>query len=321
MVRALSVALSACLFVACAEEPEPEAPRRDRRSKRTKTELPAQIPASEPEPEPAPQPVAAPSEPTQRWWCLCYQREGASGPEPETACRGSESQCRKLEGRVAKGSKDIIAGSMTRSCQPIEGTHPSDVAGTHEQWKPSKLAGAWVSEGVCQLMPGAAAPAPEPALGETGEPAPTDELAEGSFMSTERIGELSQGMSTAQLRHGLGEPERRGAVEEMGATGLYEQVWTYPDGLSVVMAADTRHGPQTISALTIVAPSKLKTRRGIGIGDSREAVERAYGDVRAPEQEAPASESRFVAGSIYGGLIFEFDEGAVSRVFLGAAAE
>lgn len=317
MVRALSIALSTCLLFACAEEPEPEQrPRRDRRSKRPQ---PAPEPASEPAPEPAPIAAPAPSEPTQRWWCLCYQRDGAEGPEPETACRASEAQCRKLEGRVAKGSKDIVAGSMTRACQPIEGTHPSDAAGTHEQWKPSKLAGAWVSEGVCQLMAGAPEPAPEPA--ETGEPMPVEEVGDGSFMSTELIGELRQGMSTAELRHGLGEPERRGAVEEMAATGLYEQVWTYAEGLTVVMAADTRHGPQTISALTIVAPSKLKTRRGIGIGDSREAVERAYGDVRAPEQEAPPSDTRFVAGSIYGGLIFEFDKGVVSRVFLGAAAE
>jgi hypothetical protein len=29
----------------------------------------------------------------------------------------------------------------------------------------------------------------------------------------------------------------------------------------------------------------------------------------------------FIAGSIYGGLIFTFDQGRVSEIFLGAAAE
>jgi hypothetical protein len=86
------------------------------------------------------------------------------------------------------------------------------------------------------------------------------------------------------------------------------------------MKSTTHSGPQQVGGVIVEAPSVLATRRGIVIGNERQAVERAYGDVRDSESEPdPAS---FTAGSVYGGLHFMFDEqGKVTRIFLGAAAE
>lgn len=72
--------------------------------------------------------------------------------------------------------------------------------------------------------------------------------------------------------------------------------------------------------MIVEAPSTLSSRRGIVVGSAREAVERAYGDVREPDGDDDPSS--FTAGSTYGGLHFTFDEqGTVTRMFLGAAAE
>ena len=70
---------------------------------------------------------------------------------------------------------------------------------------------------------------------------------------------------------------------------------------------------------TVPAPSTLKTLRGIGIGSAEKDVTSAYGELRDDEMSV-AGES-FVAGSVYGGVIFDFRDGKVSRIFLGAAAE
>jgi hypothetical protein len=250
-----------------------------------------------------------------QWWCLCYRREGAEGPEPVTACRELESQCRKLEQRVAKGNDEIIAGSLMQACRSMSGAHPGDVAGTREQWQPSALPGAWVSEGACLLVDAAV---PEP-VGETGEPA-VIEQDPFAFMRSELIGDIALAQSSAQIRHRHGEPQSMGAIEQLAATGEFEQVWKFGNGLSLLMTSTTRSGPQQVGGVIVEAPSTLSTRRGIVIGSERAAVERAYGDVREPESEDDPS--HFTAGSTYGGLHFTFDEqGTVTRMFLGAAAE
>ena len=71
--------------------------------------------------------------------------------------------------------------------------------------------------------------------------------------------------------------------------------------------------------ITAVAPSKLATARGITIGSTEDAVKKAYGSVR--DKENSEAGKTFVAGSIYGGVIFRFEGGKVSEIFIGASAE
>lgn len=315
MSRLLCAAL--ILLTACT----PEKPRDERRPPKVASRPVESAPPPQLEPLPAEpravEPTLEPPPIMSQWWCLCYRREGAEGPMPVTACRELESQCRKLEQRVAKGNDEIIAGSLMQACRSMTGAHPGDVAGTREQWQPSALPGAWVSEGACLL---ADAAVPEPA-GETGEPtAPGEQADPFALMRSELIGDIALGHSSAEIRHRHGEPKRMGSIDEMEATGAFEQVWTFDGGLSLIMKSTTRSGPQQVGGVIVEAPSTLATRRGIVIGSKRDAVERAYGDVR--EQDGDDDPGSFTAGSTYGGLHFMFDEqGAVTRMFLGAAAE
>lgn len=313
MSRLLCVALIFATATACT----PEKPRDERPPKVASRPIShAQPPQLEPLPvEPtAPGPSLEPAPVMSQWWCLCYRREGTQGPEPVTACRELESQCRKLEQRVAKGNDEIIAGSLMQACRSMTGSHPGDVAGTREQWQPSALPGAWVSEGACLLVDAAV---PELA-GETGEP--VEEPDPFVLMRSELIGDIAIAQSSAEIRFNHGEPKTMGAIEEMGATGEFEQVWKFESGLSLIMTSTTHSGPQQVGGVIVEAPSTLASRRGIVIGSEREAVERAYGDVR--EQDTDDDPASFTAGSTYGGLHFTFDEqGKVNRMFLGAAAE
>lgn len=309
------VLVTLMLAAACTAEQ----PRSDKRPPKVTPPPAKRAPPPELEPlpvEPTPAtstPTLEPAPNTSQWWCLCYRRHGVDGPEPVTACREQESQCRKLEQRVDKGSDEIIAGSLMQACRSLIGAHPSDVAGTREQWQPSALPGAWVSEGACLLVDAPVEPhtPTEPGPAEPGDPF--------VFMRSELIGNIAIGQEAAAIRSRHGQPQTTGAIEEQSATGEFQQTWQYGDGLTVIMRSTTRSGPQTVGGVIVVAPSTLTTRRGVGIGSDRADVERAYGDVR--DRESESDEDSFTAGSIYGGLHFTFEAGEVTRVFLGAAAE
>src|SRR5690242_4897185 len=106
MSRLLLVSLM--LAVACtAEKPQPKKPPVTGPSRPINEAPPPQLepPPVEPAP-PEPKPTLEPAPNTSQWWCLCYQRHGMDGNVSVTACREQESQCRKLEQRVAKGSDE-----------------------------------------------------------------------------------------------------------------------------------------------------------------------------------------------------------------------
>lgn len=241
------------------------------------------------------------------WWCTCYARKTATGNEPVTACRSKQDECHDLERTVANGkSDDIIARSVTHACREIQAAHPGDALGTRDAWKPSKKPGAWLSTGACHIS--------GPSNPEDAQPPDEIEL-------VDQIGEFDTGVAADQVVAKLGEPTKKGRIELEEATGNYLQTWTYPEGLSITMAADKRKGPQRINSITIKAPSPLKTKKGLGIGATRADVLKHYGKVRAPENE-PEDQDLFIAGSIYGGLFFTFDkQGKVTEIFLGAGAE
>jgi len=56
------------------------------------------------------------------------------------------------------------------------------------------------------------------------------------------------------------------------------------------------------------------------IGSTEREVVEAYGRFRDPEEDSEEGRS-FVAGSVYDGMIFDFQDGRVIRIFLGSAAE
>lgn len=305
-MRSPLVLLFAC---ACTQAPAP--------SPSAKPVEAAPPPSAEPAQKAAPPeaPVAVAVDPAKSsvvWWCTCYAR---SGGVPVTACRPDEAECRGLEKKAsAGGGSGIIPGSLTHVCREVRGDHPGDALGGREKWQPSKKPGAWISSGACQLPGPADAPPP-----------PSEAKEEEGFavLSSDSFGGVKIGQSIDEVQKLLGAPQKRDTSGEASeATGLYYQSYSYTAlGLEVYFGSQERRGPWAVDALRAKAPCAFRTSRGVGIGDPRSAVEAAYGKDRDPDTEP--TEDHFVAGSIYGGVMFDFDPKSklVTEIFFGAAAE
>ncbi len=144
--------------------------------------------------------------------------------------------------------------------------------------------------------------------------------AEDMTVRDEAFGKLSYGQKAESVTALLGKPESKGKDTLWEATGEWVQEWRYTaQGLKLNMASDAKNGPKTVMTLTATAPCALATARGIRIGSSIAEVTKAYKNVQDKEMSVPGTS--FVAGSIYGGVIFSFKDGKVSQIFVGAAAE
>ncbi|MDF1739602.1 MAG: hypothetical protein P1U86_10620 [Verrucomicrobiales bacterium] len=117
----------------------------------------------------------------------------------------------------------------------------------------------------------------------------------------------------------------KGKDEIWEAFGQAVQTWMFPDaGASFDMLSDEIGGPKSVFSITVKAPSNLKTSLGIGIGDPKEKVLEAYREYSTSDEGLDGffgDADAHLVGSIYGGMIFYFENGAVSEIFLGAAAE
>ncbi len=83
-------------------------------------------------------------------------------------------------------------------------------------------------------------------------------------------------------------------------------------------------GSKTVCSITVQAPSEAGTGYGVQIGDSKAKVLDAYRFYESTNEGANGyfdGSDVYLVGSVYGGMIFTFDEGKVARVFLGAATE
>jgi hypothetical protein len=135
----------------------------------------------------------------------------------------------------------------------------------------------------------------------------------------EKIGELRLSAPAVAVKKLLGPSAKKGKVVSQEADGSFVQRWEYPaQRISITMAAASRKGAQKVALIDIKAPCALKTSRGVGIGSTVAEVTRAYGAEKNAEE---SSEERFVAGSIYGGVLFGLKDGRVETIFVGAAAE
>lgn len=244
------------------------------------------------------------------WSCLCFREKGNEGPEDVTACRRTPKACGALQRRVAGGSPTILRNSTPegKGCRVVgEATHPGDVLGEKAGWKPSAREGAFSYLGKCLLK---------------------DDVSTTSELEY-ALGPLSLGMSTDAVVKALGEPDSRGQVILEEATGEYVQDWDYEDeGLELSMYSGSKDGEQVLGAIFAIAPCTLKTPRGVGLGSAFSEVGSAYARFSAPKWEH--GEDSFVAGSIYGGVIFNEgkaegtdadDPTVVTSIFIGAAAE
>ena len=155
------------------------------------------------------------------------------------------------------------------------------------------------------------------------------EVTGADIMADGRIGGLALESPEAGVL-ALGEKEALGELakgkdEIWEAFGEAVQPWTFTgSGFSADMVSGKAGAPKTILSITIEAPSALKTEHGIGIGSAKEEVLKAYADYKTEKEQAEhlaQGGDKHLVGSIYGGMIFDFEGGKVSRIFLGASAE
>jgi hypothetical protein len=140
------------------------------------------------------------------------------------------------------------------------------------------------------------------------------------LLKEERLGELRLGLTEKEVKARIPGKPKKGKEEYWAATGDFVQEWNYPDcGVTLDMGSERQGDAKTVSSITMQSPSLLKTKRGIGIGSLEQEVVAAYGECQ--DKEMSERGRSFVAGSIYGGLIFSFENGRVTRIFLGAGAE
>lgn len=101
---------------------------------------------STPTPPELPVEVAEP-----KWYCLCYGEFVRGVRTSCTACRASWGECSGLADAVRSGRKPFIPGSLSRGCTEKEGSHPAEIMGNYDLWKPSSKPGAWWSTAGCLL--------------------------------------------------------------------------------------------------------------------------------------------------------------------------
>ncbi|MHC1743227.1 MAG: hypothetical protein AB9873_09385 [Syntrophobacteraceae bacterium] len=138
---------------------------------------------------------------------------------------------------------------------------------------------------------------------------------------SERIGSLRLGLAEKAVHQAVSCKPKKGKEIFEAATGDYVQEWAYPDcGVVLKMSSERKGGRKSVASITVTSPGKLETSRGIRIGSAESEVIEAYGRFRDPESALEGG-GELVAGSVYDGMIFEFRDGRVVRIFLGAAAE
>ncbi len=140
------------------------------------------------------------------------------------------------------------------------------------------------------------------------------------LMKTEKIGTLRIGAPEAEVKRAITAQPKRTREIFQAADARYVQRWTYaPQGLELRMGSDKKGAPKDVDAIDCRARCTLKSARGVGIGSTLADVQKAYAaEFNKDESKLP---ELFVAGTIYGGLLFKFKAGKVSAMFLGAAAE
>jgi hypothetical protein len=148
-----------------------------------------------------------------------------------------------------------------------------------------------------------------------------DEKATETMLRGESLGGLRLELPEKDVLKLLGPPTKQSALVFQAADGNYVQDWHYPQkGINLQMSAGgKKSGAKTVASITASAPCTFATKKGIRIGDAEIAARKAY--AAYGDRESGNEPGIFVVGSVYGGIIFNFTAGKVSKIFFGAAAE
>jgi hypothetical protein len=136
----------------------------------------------------------------------------------------------------------------------------------------------------------AAAPAAPPAAAPAPVPTPTPVAAEFDPFK-EKFGELSFGLAVDRVQELFpaieSKGKRRADLVDDGQLAGYDQQWIdKTSGVTLTLTSETKTSAQTVSSISIESPSTLRTSSGIGIGDTVEAVRKAYPEIFDGESDA-----------------------------------
>jgi hypothetical protein len=134
----------------------------------------------------------------------------------------------------------------------------------------------------------------------------------------EKIGQLQFGLSYEKVIELIGEPETKPEYVVSDVDGAtYKNIDYNKKGifLSFEMKEDST---TELSSIEIKEPCNMMTTKNVGIGSTFEDVKKAYNGLINPEG---SGQETLVVGTVYGGLVFNFKDSKVQRVYIGASAE
>jgi hypothetical protein len=140
------------------------------------------------------------------------------------------------------------------------------------------------------------------------------------LLTADHIGGIKIGMSLDEVKNLLGEPSSRDQLQNWAADGRWYATYYFSRmGLTLNMGSDdSACFKPTVASITATPVCPFRTARGVAIGSSLADVRSRYEPFI---DNAQSSDTVVLAGSLYGGLIFELEKGKVKKMFLGAAAE
>lgn len=138
------------------------------------------------------------------------------------------------------------------------------------------------------------------------------------LLEIECVGDIKIGLKSKKVLTLLGEPDEKTEAELWGADGKLHQTWYFKAKGIELDLVGKENSDQIVGSITINGPCKLQTTRRIGIGSAYEEVQKAYSKSIDPNTIDP---DLLVAGSIYGGISFYFENEKVKQIFIGASAE
>ena len=130
---------------------------------------------------------------------------------------------------------------------------------------------------------------------------------------------LNNALTDKDVVSQFGEPEQKSEATVWGSDGLEHQTWFYKSiGIEIDFVRN-EDNTQVTNSVRMDNRCTLKTNRNIGIGSTKKDVLKAYEkEINTKDANDP---SYIVAGTQYGGVMFEIENDLVSSIFIGAAAE
>jgi len=144
------------------------------------------------------------------------------------------------------------------------------------------------------------------------------------LIEKEIFGGIKLGMDSVSIIKIIGQPDSATTITYWDADGGYHNEWFYHKlGLTIGMnripdQPENKYKGSLSDRMTLTPPSKLHTARKIRIGSSRREVLSNY---KLAITDTVGFNNNLVAGTVYGGLMFQLEQDTVVRIFLGAAAE